>query len=353
MPEPRALRTAAVAGLGAAARRIHLPALAAAGFGVVGGCDPAVADGAFGFPVFADAERLLEAVRPDLLVVAAPPEAHHALAALGLDAGAHVLCEKPFVPTLAEADDLCARARRAGRLVAVNNQYRFMAIHRAAKARIGTPEFGDLLFVSAEQTFFRTAATEAGWRGAQRERTWREFGTHVVDLCRYFFGQEPLAVTARLPRPDGPGAPDHLVLVQLEFPGDRVAQVTLDRLSRGRHRYLEMRLDGTAGCIETRIGGGFEIAAGVRGGTRRPFVRVDAALGGRARLHHGEAYRTIATEPLDPFAAATARLLEALRAAVAAGTPPPCGAEDNRRTLAVMLAAYESDRRRAPVALEP
>ena len=347
------MKTAAVAGLGAAARLIHLPALASAGLRVVGGCDPAVRAGEVAVPALFDSPaRMLEETRPDLLVVATPPESHHALTRLGLRAGCHVLCEKPFMSTLAEADDICGLSREVGRFVVVNNQYRFMDIHRAARERIGAPEFGDLLFLSAEQTFYTTPETEAGWRGSEKERTGREFGTHVLDLCRFFFAADPLAVDARMPRGDRPDGPDALVLIRLEFPGDRVAQVTLDRLSRGRHRYLEIRLDGTAGCMETRLGGGIEVAAGVRGGVRRPYLHLDASLGGRARLYHGERFRRIASEPLDTFAAATARLLRAFRSALAAGIAPPCNAEDNRRTLALMLAAYESHRRRAPVAMK-
>jgi D-apiose dehydrogenase len=344
------MKTAAIVGLGAATRRIHLPALAAAGIRVVGGCDPAVREGDLPLPTFDSPERLVEDTRPDLLVVATPPASHHALTRLGLLAGCHVLCEKPFMVTLAEADDVCALSRQAGRWVVVNNQYRFMDIHRAARDVIGTPRFGDLLFVSAEQTFVVTAETESGWRGAEPERTCREFGTHVLDLCRFFFGEDPSAITARMPR--RAGGPDYLDLIQLEFSDDRVAQITLDRLARGRHRYLDFRLDGTAGCVETRLGGWFELAAGVRGGSRRPYVQLDMALGGQARLYHGERFKRIASEPLDTFTAATARLLTAFRDAVQAGTPPPCHAEDNRRTLALMLAAYESHRRRATIPME-
>jgi predicted dehydrogenase len=344
------VKTAAIAGLGAAARTIHLPALAAAGLRVVGGCDAAAGDGGPAVPRFDTAERMLGETRPDLLVVATPPDSHFALTRLGLQSGCHVLCEKPFMPTLAEADEVCALSRQAARWVVVNNQYRFMEIHRAAQQAIGGPDFGELLFVSAEQTFYVTPETEAGWRGAQQERTCREFGTHVLDLCRFFFGEDPSAITARMPRQKG--GPDYLDLIRLEFSGDRVAQVTLDRLSRGRHRYLDIRLDGTLGCVETRLGGSLELAAGVRGGTRRPYVQLDVAPGGQARLYQGERSRRIAREPLDTFAAATARLLRAFRAAVEAGTPPPCHAEDNRRTLALMLAAYESHRRGATIPME-
>jgi predicted dehydrogenase len=254
----------AVAGLGAAARQIHLPAYAGlARVQVVGGADPNVAAGSFPFPVFPSAEAMLAAVRADILAVLTPPDRHFALAALGLRAGCHVFCEKPVTRTLEEADALAALAREAGRSVVVNQEYRFMNIHREARRRIGQPEFGELLFLSAEQTFFVTTETEAGWRGREEARTGADFGIHVLDLCRFFFGTEARAVTACMPRPQGADGPDLLNLVRLDFPGDRVAHVVLDRLCRGRHRYLRLRLDGSAGCIETRIGGGVELRAGI------------------------------------------------------------------------------------------
>ena len=340
-----AVRRIAIAGLGAAARDIHLPAYAGLPLQVVGGCDPAAAGRSFPFPVFDNTAEMLDRTRPDILTVAAPPDQHLALVEAGLRAGCHVICEKPFMPTLEEADRACTLARERGRALVVNNQYRFMDIHREARARIGRPEFGELLFVSIEQSFFTTEATEAGWRGQDPRRTWKEFGTHVLDLCRFFFGEDPRAVTARMPRPGKGGGPDLLDLVQLEFSGDRVAHVLLDRLCRGPHRYLTVRLDGTTGCIETRLGGGFEVRAGVRGRTRRPFLGADLSLGGQARLFHGERSRKIASEPLDVFARATRRLVAAMLGALDRGEVPPSHAEDNRRTLALMLAAYESAER--------
>jgi len=85
----------------------------------------------------------------------------------------------------------------------------------------------------------------------------------------------------------------------------------LDRLCRGPHRYLTVRLDGSAGYVETRLGGGLEVRGGIRGGTRRPFLNLELSLGGRARLFHGERFRKIASDPLDVFAHATRRLMQA------------------------------------------
>ena len=335
----------AIAGLGAAARTIHLPAYRRLPrLEVVGGHDPAGLGSSFAFPCFDSVQTMLERTQPDLLVVASPPATHYDLVRSGLEAGCHVLCEKPFMPTLEQARSIVAMAARLDRRVVVNQQYRFMNIHHQARNLCGRRELGDLLFVSARQTFRTDSKTEAGWRGGDPQRTCKEFGIHVLDLCRFFFDADPVRVTARMPRPHDPAGPDLLDLIQLEFPGGRAAEISLDRLTRGRHSYLEMRLDGTHGCIETRLGGGIELRFGLRGGRRRPFFELDVSLGGRARLYHGERYRNVARDPLNLFSRATGRLMEAYLDALEAEAAPPCEGADNLRSLALMFAAYASDR---------
>jgi predicted dehydrogenase len=336
-------RTVAIIGLGNAAKTIHLPALAKLpNIKIAGGYDPAAARGSFRFPLFSSPSEMLEKVHPDILVIATPPDSHFQFTKLGLETGCHVLCEKPFTDTLEEADELIALSQKTRRWIVVNNQYRFMNIHRKAKELIGQPQFGKLIFLRACQTFYTDSKTEAGWRGTQQQRTAKEFATHVLDLCRFFFDSEPVSILSRMPKPDRPDGPDYLNLIQLEFPGDRVAHIILDRLSRGRQRYLDIQLDGTAGCIETHIGGGIELRAGVQGGTRKPFFRTDISLGGWARLYRGESFQKITSDPIDLFAAATARLLTGLLEALDTGGIPPCHAADNRKTLALMLSTYES-----------
>lgn len=334
----------AIVGLGDAARRIHLPAYAKLrAVHVVGGCDAIVRTGKFAFPVFESIGEMIDETKPDVLVVATPPATHAELVRTGLEAGCHIVCEKPFVRRVDEGLELIELAERCGRWIVVNNQYRYMKMHRAAKELIRTAEFGDLLFLQAQQTVWQTAETEnEGWRRGEGLWTCREFGTHVFDLCRYFFGENPRQVRASMPGRKSAAEPDRVNLIELEFSGERVAAITLDRMCRGPHRYLDLRLDGTTGCIETHLGGGAAITAGVRGGTRRPFMEWDVAAGGRARLYHGEAYRTIATDPLDLFAMATARLMEDFVGALEVGGVPACRAVDNLANIAIMEGAYRS-----------
>jgi len=341
-----------IAGLGKSARSIHLPAYKSLpDLQVVGGCDPATRTGDFPFPLFSSVPEMLERTRPQILVVATPPDSHFQLAKLGLEAGCHIFCEKPFMNTLEEADAIIALAAKARRQIVVNNQFRFMRIHRAAREAIGSPDFGDLSFVSIHQTFFVTKETEADWRGLDPQRTAKEFGIHALDLCRYFFNENPASISARMPRGSQPNGPDYLNLIQLEFSGDRMAHITLDRLSRGRHRYLDVRLDGEAGAIETSLGGRLEARVGIRPAPLRPFFKLDLAMGGRAQLYHGERSSVLAREPLNVFAAATRELMRAFLMALEREETPPCNAADNRHTLALMLAAYESDKKRVPISM--
>lgn len=345
-------RKIAIVGLGSAAKNIHLPAYKKLEhLKLVGGYDPAVRanDNEFSFPIYDSVLELIEKTKPDILSIVSPTPYHFELTKTGLEHGCHVFCEKPFTETLEEAKQLLTLSEQLGRWIVVNNQFRFMNIYQAAKEKIGSPEFGELLFVSAQQTFYVSEATEAGWRGEDPQRTCKEFGIHVLDLCRYFFAEEPETIRASMPRPGNPNGPDYLNLIQLDFSGGKTAQINLDRLTRGRHRYLDLRLDGTNAAIETEFGGSVEFNAGIRGGDRKPYLGFDITLGGRALQYQGEKAKKIMSDPLDIFANATSKLLHNYLLALDNNTKPACCAQDNIKTLALMLAAYEADAKRQPV----
>jgi len=328
----------AIAGVGQAAKTIHIQALKKlADVEIVGVYDPRQEPSAF--PTFGTLEQLLD-TRPDVVVIATPPESHQPIALAALNAGAHVFCEKPLANSIEEADAIAAAAKAAGRQVCVNSEFRFMPMHLAAAREIGSERFGRLLFVEAHQTFVVTNETEAGWRGQDPQRTFKEFGTHVIDLCKAFLGERPIGMSARMPRPFANGGPDYINLVRLEFSGDRVAQITLDRVTKGKHRYLDLRLVGEKGTIETSLGGSAEVRLGLRPRGRTPFAELGLHLGGVARLYQGERFTTLAKAPLDLYPDATARLYRAFFEAIAEGREPPNSIAEARDTLDLIYRAY-------------
>lgn len=336
-------------GLGAVVRRLHMPAYTRLRdrVRVVGGCDPdstarEYARTKWGVRVFPTQREMLEALRPDVAAICTPPRLHHEQVLMALEHGCHVFCEKPLAEGLGQADDMVEASGRARRLVVVNNQFPYMTIHSAAKQLIGSPQFGDLLYLHAWHTMRTDAITEAGWRGELARRLCFEFGIHVFELVRFFFADNPVRLLAHMPNPRRHFASDTVNVITLEFSDGRAASLVLDRLSRGPERYLDMRLDGEHAAIHTSIGGRVRIAAGVHTREKRPYVEFSVVKGGRAVLEDGVRSQVIAREGINPFAAATARHFANFIKSIRDGSEPPGGIRDNRDTLALVMAAYES-----------
>lgn len=100
--------------------------------------------------------------------------------------------------------------------------------------------------------------------------------------------------------------------------------------------------EGTEACNVTWLGRQAQLAPGIRGGLRKPFMEIDLAPGVSAQLLVGNRRRRPATDPDDQFPQSTAKLLRAMVERLRTGRTPPCSAADNINTLALMLAAYES-----------
>ncbi len=95
--------------------------------------------GELGVRAFDGLDALLDQVQAITVVV--PTPVHHAVAAAALDRGLHVLVEKPLTATLDEADDLLARAERAGVMLQTGHVERFNRAIRAAMRYVHEPRF--------------------------------------------------------------------------------------------------------------------------------------------------------------------------------------------------------------------
>jgi predicted dehydrogenase len=338
-----------IAGLGWAATAFHLPALATVpDAAVAGGCDPSgeqrdAFTRATGTPAFATLGELLERERPDVVVVATPPSSHRALCLEAIAGGAHVICEKPFVDTVADADAVIAAADAAGMRVAVNHQYREKPAFRAVLDAVARETYGRLVFTQVVQLMDLTPWEEpVEWRRAMPNRTLFEGGVHLVDLLLALHGGPPEAVYARHSAGLDPDRKaDAIHLVTLEFPGGRLAQITIDRLCKAGTRYIELRADCEEASLRASHGGRVLLQAGLKR-AQRPGIRFLFGLGGLAWVEQGTRRKTLARNPRDPGIPATATLFRRIVAAVERGEEPPSSAREARDALRVIEAAYDS-----------
>ena len=245
-----------IVGLGWAARAFHVPALRELpSVQLFGGADSDPAQRASweretGLASFASFDELLEGGQPDAVVIATPPQSHADLCVSALEAGLHVICEKPFVADVAEAERVLAAAAAAGRQVAVNHEFREMPIYRALREQIGAADVGRLVFCQIWQLMDLAPWDEpVAWRAAMPNRTLFEGGVHLVDLLTLLFGEKPTAVYARHSSGfEAERRADAIHLVTFEFSGatprpahDRPALQGGDAL-RGGARGLRARL---------------------------------------------------------------------------------------------------------------
>ncbi|HSQ66379.1 MAG TPA: Gfo/Idh/MocA family oxidoreductase [Polyangiaceae bacterium] len=98
---------------------------------------------------FTDHRVMLEKVRPDVVHVTTPPTSHFRLAMAALDAGAHVIVEKPATATFEELEALTRRAEQVGRVLVENHNYVFNAAPLEIARRIESGELGAVTHVEA------------------------------------------------------------------------------------------------------------------------------------------------------------------------------------------------------------
>lgn len=336
-------------GLGWAASAFHLPALKTVPNAIlVGGADSSEEQrrswtATTKLPAYESLQHLVERERPDVVVVATPPASHAELCMEALRGGAHVICEKPFVSTLEEADRVLDTAAAAGRQVAVNHQYREKPVFKAVKERIGDADVGRLVFCQITQLMDLPPWDEpVPWRAKMPNRTLFEGGVHLVDLMLHLYEELPEAVYAR----HSPGLQqehqaDAIHLVTLEFSGSRLAQITIDRLCRAGTRYIELRADCEHASLRASHGGRIQLHVGMKR-AERPGARLVFGLGGVAWLERGTKRKTIGRNPKDPGVAATGTLFRKIAAALERGDEPPSSGREARDVLRVIEAAYRS-----------
>jgi predicted dehydrogenase len=151
----------------------------------------------------------------DLIVIATPSATHAAICADALRAGKHVVVDKPFALSLAQARDLAALAQTCERQLVVFHNRRFDSDFLSIRAAIGQGVIGQVRHFESHFDRFRPQVRDR-WRedGSPGSGVWFDLGPHLVDQALALFGR-PIAVSADIAtlRP-GSGADDwaHVVL---------------------------------------------------------------------------------------------------------------------------------------------
>jgi predicted dehydrogenase len=165
--------------------------------------------------VCATPEALFARPDIDLVIIPTPNETHYPLAVKALEAGKHVVVDKPFTLNVTEANDLISRATQAGRVLSVFHNRRWDSDFLTIKKLLSTGELGRLTHFESHFDRYRPQVPDR-WRdsGEAGSGLWYDLGAHLLDQALHLFGP-PQTISLDLARQrDGARADDwfHAIL---------------------------------------------------------------------------------------------------------------------------------------------
>ena len=328
-----------VIGFGYAARTFHVPLLRSTpGLELIAVASSRAAEVRAALPgveVVADPAALLKHPRIDLVVIATPNETHAPLAESALRAGRHVVVDKPFTVTAAEARHLAGVARSSHRVLSVFHNRRWDSDFLTVQEAVRREALGRVVLCESRFDRFRPDVRDR-WREGTAPGTGLlyDLGPHLIDQVLVLFGV-PDTVQATLGRQrPGTRSVDFFQLVWRY--GERLV-VTLQAgllVAGGSPRFT---LHGERASLVKREPDVQEtqLRAGVVPGSPEWGVDPDSAL-----LYDGLSGEThvVQTVPGDQR-----RYYAALREAIVNGAPTPVSPAQGATVIALIEAAVRSD----------
>ena len=309
-----------IAGTSRWADAMYLPALASHPLadlrGIVGGSRPEHTRefaAKWGIPgAFDSLEDMLAAEQLDALLVLTNNKTHYPLVMQAIEAGLHVLCEKPLGLHAREAREMAEAAERRGLTTMVPFTYRFMPTNRYAKELVDTGWLGRPHHLNMRYYTGYGRSGDYMWRfdvGEAGSGVSGDLGAHWVYLARWFFGEID-AVTAvythlvpRAPRPDGVPfeAADDSALMILEFANGATGSLHVTSLASSR-------ASSASGTRSTCTAPAARCTSSTTGSTRRPsWARNPGrARPTRSRSRTGSGTVPVATPSTTPTAMSSA-----------------------------------------------
>jgi len=149
-------------------------------------------------PTYTDWKKMLKEVKPDAVSVCTPNGIHAAPTIDSLNAGAHVIVEKPMAPTPAECEKMIATAKKNKKKLTIGFQYRYHPSTQYLKRAADAGQFGDVMFVRCQALRRRGIPNWGvfGQKHLQGGGPMIDIGVHCIEMAHYVMGSpRPVAAT--------------------------------------------------------------------------------------------------------------------------------------------------------------
>ena len=238
------------------------------------------------YPDFARMARE-EAARPDgieAVSIVTPNHLHAAAAHAFLDAGIHVICDKPLTTTLEEARALAAHARRSRLVFALTHTYTGYPMVRQARDMVRAGRLGAIRIVQVEyaqdwlaEPLEDTGHKQAGWRTdpakAGAGGCIGDIGTHAFNLAAFVTGLAAAEISAELTAFVPGRRLDDDVRAMLRYAGGARGMLWASQVAVGEENEVRLRVYGTAGGLDWCQRDANRLAYTPLGGVRQTLTR--------------------------------------------------------------------------------
>ena len=173
--------------------------------------------------IVADADNIFHDESIELVLIATPNTSHLYLAKKALLAGKHVIVEKPFTITTAEADELIALAKQLNRVLSVHHNRRFDSGHNTVKKLIASKDLGKLVEYEVHYDRFRRELRPGAWREKPLPGSGilYDLGAHLIDGALELFGTPEAVTCMMLTQRPGLEVEDNFEII-MNYPGLKV-----------------------------------------------------------------------------------------------------------------------------------
>jgi predicted dehydrogenase len=174
---------------------------------------------------FADASAVLALEEVEAVLITSPNELHCAQAIAALDAGRHVLVEKPMAENATDAARMARAATDSGRILAIGHTFRHgPAVRHLQDQRA---QFGALRALEVSSCVFWDGPQAPWWaeRTAEQGLILSLFAPHALDFVQLVMGDDPLRVHVEAARHQSGWRGEDEAMILMAFPGRRMAQV--------------------------------------------------------------------------------------------------------------------------------
>ncbi len=206
----------------------------------------------------------LEAARPDgidAVAIVTPNYLHAAVATAFLDAGIHVICDKPLAISTAEGEALAALARARNRVFALTHTYSGYPMVRHARAMVAAGEIGEVRLVQVE--YAQDWLADADKQSEAFQRTdWHndparsgptgcagDIGTHAFHLAGFVSGLQPSELLAELHAFSPKRVLDDHLQVMLRYPNGARGMLWASQMATGCENALKLRVFGSKASL--------------------------------------------------------------------------------------------------------